>query len=212
MGLSFGGFTEAVMAALGHPPPDLVSEDEVAGVINDAYFEVARKFRHRRMQSDTTVSTTSGTNEYALPSDYFWMRVVRDETNNENLLSKSLGFIQSRNDGVNSQPLYWATEDYNIILSPTPDDTYTIRLWYFARPARLVAPADKSVFEDEWDEIIKRGAEAKAFYLMGEYDRQIHAKNLQRSLMNDIQETQVLEKLTGVDVAGPLTTLNEPRL
>ncbi|KKL71178.1 hypothetical protein LCGC14_2097480, partial [marine sediment metagenome] len=56
------------------------------------------------------------------------------------------------------------------------------------------------------------GAEAKAFYLMGEYDRQIHAKNLQRSLMNDIQETQVLEQATGVEVAGPLTTLNEPRL
>ena len=212
MGLSFGGFTEAVLAALGHPPEDLVSANEIAGVINDSYFEVARRFRHRRMQSDETITTVSGTNEYGLPSDYFWMRVVRDETNNENLLSRSLAFIQSRNDGVNSQPLYWATEDYNIILSPTPDDAYTIRLWFMARPARLSDPADKSVLEDEWDEIIKLGAEARAFYIMGEYDRQIHAKNLQRTLMNDIIETQTLEKLTGVDVAGPLTTLNEPRL
>ena len=212
MGLSFGGFTEAVTAALGHPPEDLVSTNEIAGVINDSYFEVARRFRHRRMQSDATITTVSGTNEYALESDYFWMRVVRDETNNENLLSKSLDFIQSRNDGINSQPLYWATEDYNIILSPTPDDAYTIRTWYMARPARLRDPADSSVFEDEWDEIIKLGAEARAFYIMGEYDRQIHAKNLQRSLMNTIQETQTLEKLTGVEVAGPLTTLNEPRL
>lgn len=212
MGLSLGGFTEAVTAALGHPPEDSVTSDEIAGVINDSYFEIARRFRHRRMQRDVTISTTSGTNEYALESDYFWMRVVRDETNNENLLPRSLQFIQSRNDGVSSQPLYWATEDYNIILSPTPDNTYTIRTWYFARPARLVDPADSSVFEDEWDEIVKRGAEARGFYLMGEYDRQIHALNLQRSLINTIIETQTLEKVIGVDVAGPLTILNEPRL
>ena len=106
MGLSFGGFTEAVRAALGHPPEDLVSVDEVGGAINDAYFEVARRFRHRRMQSDATITTVSGTNEYALPSDYWWMQDdPRDETNEENLLSRSLGFIQEKRKEGNSQPL-----------------------------------------------------------------------------------------------------------
>ena len=212
MGLSLGGFTEAVTAALGNPPEDLIGSGVITGLINDSYFEIARRFRHRRMQSDATITTTSGTNEYGLESDYFWMDVVRDETNNENLLSRTLAFIQSRNDGVNSQPLYWATQDYNIILSPTPDNAYTIRTWYFARPSRLVDPTDRSVFEDEWDEIVKLGAESRGFYVMGEYDRQIHAKNLQRSLINTIVETQTLERATGVDVAGPLTTLNEPRV
>ena len=212
MGLSLGGFTEAVTAALGNPPEDLIGSGVITGLINDSYFEVARRFRHRRMQSDATISTVSGTNEYGLESDYFWMDVVRDETNNENLLPRSLAFIQSKNDGVNSQPLYWATQDYNIILSPTPDNAYTIRTWYFARPARLVDSTDRSVFEDEWDEIVKLGSEARAFYVMGEYDRQIHAKNLQRSLIKTIVETQTLEQATGVSVAGPLTTLNEPRL
>ncbi len=212
MGLSLGGFTEAVTAALGNPPEDLIGSGVITGLINDSYFEVARRFRHRRMQRDSTFTTVSGTNEYGLPSDYFWMDLVRDETNNENLLPRSLAFIQSLNDGVNSQPLYWTTQDYNVILGKTPDGAYTLRRWYFARPARLADSTDRSVFEDEWDEIVKLGSEARGFYIMGEYDRQIHAKNLQRSLINTIVETQTLEQATGVSVAGPLTTLNEPRL
>ena len=55
-------------------------------------------------------------------------------------------------------------------------------------------------------------AQAFDFYaLLPDRNRQIHALNLQRSLMNTIQETETLESVTGVDVAGPITTLNEPR-
>ena len=212
MGISLGAYRVAVAAALGHPPTDVLSNEEMDGAINDSYFEILRLFNHRRLKRNSTFSTVASQQEYALPADYWWMRILKDETNTQFLVHRSLRYIESVEDGSTGQPLYWTSEDQNLRLNPTPDGVYTVNRWYIARPGRLVQIYDDDLLGAEWEEIIKRGAESRAFYLMGEYDRQIHAKNLQRSLINTMVESQDMERVTGVDIVGPLEAAAEPVL
>jgi len=210
MALSLGAYRSSVRAVLGNPPTDVISDEELDRDINAAYYEICRLFHHRRLKRDTTFDTVASTNEYALPADYFWMRVVKDDTSILKLDHKSLSWIEAREDGTEGPPTAWTTEDQNLRLWPTPDDTYTIHEWYYARPSRLTSVDQEDVLEEEWEEIIDRGSEARAFYRIGEYDRQIHAKNLQRSLINTITETQDLESVLGTDIAGPLDSVDYP--
>ena len=210
MAKRLGAYRASVRAALGHPPQDMISDQEVDDAINESYYEIARLFAHRRLKRDTTITTVDGTQEYALPSDYFWMRYVRDGTNAKTLVHKNLEFIQETYGTDTGQPEHWETEDQNLMLGATPDGTYTLREWYMARPARLTATVQKDVLDEEWEEILKRGAIYRGFYTVGEYDRQIHTFNMWKRLIGDITETQGLERNTGVDIAGPMTAEGKP--
>ena len=212
MGARLGAYKATVLGALGNPSEETLTSDNLLGAINDSYFEVLRLFEHRELKREATFTTTSGTKEQALPADYWWMRMVKDETNDLVLDWRSLGFIQEDETGATSQPEWWVTEDENIVLHPTPDGAYSIRWWYVMRPAVLAAVNDKDVLGPEWTEIIRKGATYRAFEDMGEYDRATHVFNRQRVLLNRITETEVLERATGIEVAGPLEASNKPRV
>lgn len=205
MGRTLGVYRADVQADAGHPPEDVVTPDEIDRRINDSYFEILRLFRHNRMKRDTTVTTADDTKEYALPSDYWWMRVVKDETNLVRLDKRRLEWIEHNEDGTTGWPDYWTIEDQNIRLYPTPGGTYTIRLWYMARPAQLVNETDVDILEDEWSEIIKLGALQRVFFMLGEYERHVHTLNLQRRLLNTIIEPTDVDAQTGNEIAGLVT-------
>jgi hypothetical protein len=38
------------------------------------------------------------------------------------------------------RPQHWVARGDRIVLLPTPDDAYKIRVWYYVRPSRLIAP------------------------------------------------------------------------
>lgn len=204
--MNLGAYRADVRADTGFPPTDVVSQDEIDRRINDSYFEILGDFRHNRMKRDSTTSTVNGTQEYALPADYWYMRVFKDDTNVQRLTYKRLEWIEEQDQGTTDigQPLYWTVEDTNVRVYPTPDRIYTLHFWYMARPAPLTLSTDQDVLEREWTEIIKLGAVQRVFYLLGEIDRQVHAMNLQQRLVDKIMEATDIDAETGATVIGPL--------
>jgi len=196
MGQSLGAYRAAVRAALGEIPTSALTADVLDQEINASYFEVLELFEHPELQRDTTFATVSGTKEYALPSDYWWMRYVRDETNDETLLNRSLAFIRQDEDGATGTPEYWVHEDENLMLHETPNGVFTIREWYVFRPAVLADADDKDVLGAEWTEIIRKGAIYRAFETVGELDRGVHWWNRQRALLNRKFEIPARERTT----------------
>ena len=212
MGQRLGAYQEAMLSALGYPPVDAFSAETRDGAINDSYFEVLSLFAHPELKADQAITTVDETKEYALPANYWYMRVVKDETNSQNLNWKSLEWIEAQDAGETGTPQWWTREGAHLRLWTTPDDEYTIRLWYMLRPPRLDDVTDASVLGSDWDELVKLGAIARGFFYLGELDRQVHTLNLWRSRLNRVVEVTDLERATGIEIAGPLNSEFEPRV
>jgi len=202
MGQNLGRYRANVQRVLGHPNEQVITGEEIDNQINHSYIDVAGMLAHNRLKADDTISTVDGDKEYGKPSDYWYMRIVKDETNNQKLTYRRLEWIEEREDGTTGQPLYWTIEDDHIRFYPTPDDAYTIRLWYVKRPVELALPTDTDALEREFSEPIELGAQARCFYIMGEYDRQVHALNLQRVLLDRVPVDDDQDASTGESIIG----------
>jgi hypothetical protein len=91
---------------------------------------------------NATGSAASGTKFLTKPSDFlapFSLSVVKDSSN-EFLLYKQVTFLQdyTPNPTTTGTPEYYADwDDEAFLLAPTPDDSYTMELHYFYRPASI---------------------------------------------------------------------------
>tara|TARA_R100001244_G_scaffold61677_1_gene51675 strand:- start:614 stop:1258 length:645 start_codon:yes stop_codon:yes gene_type:complete len=91
---------------------------------------------------NSTGSAASGTKFLTKPSDFlapFSLSVVKDSSN-EFLLYKQVTFLQdyTPNSTTTGTPEYYADwDDVAFLLAPTPDDSYTMELHYFYRPASI---------------------------------------------------------------------------
>ena len=91
---------------------------------------------------NATGSAASGTKFLTKPSDFlapFSLSVVKDSSN-EFLLYKQVTFLQdyTPNPATTGTPEYYADwNDEAFLLAPTPDDSYTMELHYFYRPASI---------------------------------------------------------------------------
>ena len=87
-----------------------------------------------------TLSTVSGNNVVALPADFlaFDYLYVVDQLGNYNLLlNKEVDYIYQAfpTPSYHSLPLYYSVRDNNnIVLGPTPDNTYTLNFQYLYVP------------------------------------------------------------------------------
>ena len=91
---------------------------------------------------NATGSAALGTKFLTKPSDFlapFSLSVVKDSSN-EFLLYKQVTFLQdyTPNPVTTGTPEYYADwDDEAFLLAPTPDDSYTMELHYFYRPASI---------------------------------------------------------------------------
>jgi len=206
MALTLGAYRSDVRAATGHPPQEILTDDEIDRRVNESLFEIAGLFVHNRLKRDATITTTSGVQEYALPADYWWSRVVKDEDTPQRLTWKRLEFMEEQEDGSTGEPLYYNQEDEHIRLHPTPNAALTIRIWYISRPDPLVGVNDRDPLESEFEEVILLGAVQRTFWLLGELDRQVHTLNLQRRRLGTMLEDDAMDAKAGAETVGPMTS------
>ena len=97
-------------------------------------------------RKNATSALTNNDSFLTVPSDYlapFSLQITTSGSENF-LLLKDVNFIQQYNNeaGANATPKYYAIFDVdNFILSPTPDQSYTVELHYYYRPASITAGA-----------------------------------------------------------------------
>lgn len=189
---------------LGSPPTEAISDSQIDTRINHSYREIATRFRHPEIEKKETISTTGGTTEYSPASDYWYTHILRDEDNDRVLRYQTLEWIVAQDTDTNGQPEVYTLWGDNLHLYPTPDGSYSLTNYYVSEITELSANSDSTVTNDAWDEIIKWGAVWRCHQMTHEQDRMVHARNIWRTLINNMPETEVLASERSTQIAGPL--------
>ena len=151
-------------------------------IFNSVQFPALRK---------NVVGVTDPGNLYvSTPSDFlsvYSIAVIDPTTNNyEYLLNKDVNYIRAAypNPNTTGTPKYYAifgptttnatppviTNEYSLILGPTPNDSYVIELHYFYYPESIVT-ASTTWLGDNFDSALLYGALCEAYtYMKGEPD------------------------------------------
>jgi hypothetical protein len=155
-------------------------------------FKIPAKIHIPELETSTTSDTTEGTAFILVPVDSLNILKLFNETNNRKLSWITLDSYVRREDREDSsgyaEPLEWTRSGQRIYLYPTPDDAYTIRIYYRKIPATL-SGTNVTVIGKEWDEPIVLLAAYKALVWMNDYDK---AKETKGELID------VLTNLAGI--------------
>lgn len=195
--MTLGEIRTAVRERLDDPTFETQKIDRWANwVIQDIYARCELPF----MKESATFTTISGQQAYPLSSvanDIGRVRSVIDMTNEYTLqyvdnIALNEKYKDMSDDG-NDSPTMWTITDDSIILYPTPDDTYTIKVFYKKTPSLLSVSTDVAEIPDRYAEIIVLGVYQKAHEWNDDYDyaavieRQYEQKIIK--MLNDYKET-----------------------
>lgn len=186
--------------ALGRPTVD---STRLTRWINNALIEVAYAFEFPEMQKLGTITTSPGSVAYDMPADF---RALQDTGVRINFPSNRVAGILAaesrteylrnyRYDQISNRGVvgYYHMFQKKMWLRPIPDSTSTtVEFDYWKRVTPLVNPLDVSPLEDDWDEIVFRGALYRGHLAYGEHDRLLNVFNL---FLSDIRSRVMAEDL-----------------
>jgi hypothetical protein len=180
---------------LGGETDETVSDNQILRWINRSYIELASTYGFEELETSTSVTTVSGTAEYAVPStgqtDILVIHSIIDDTNN-NLLRPWSRYqydmaTQGDSSNVTGQPIFWFfsgvgtnTNSYTvrqITLYPTPDGAYTLNVVYRKKPAELVLTpsATSSILLEPFDDTLVLKAVSRGWRALGDDDKSYKA-------------------------------------
>lgn len=144
---------------VGNPDTTDVPDADLNEHINQAYRDIADRFRFHQVRKLCTFDTSSGNKDYALPSALTAIINVRDRTTGAKLEKTDYfddATQESADDDVDGIPTKYIRLRNFIRLEPTPDGVYTIELFYKAGITELTADTESPILPDAWHEgIIK---------------------------------------------------------
>lgn len=187
--------------------------------VNQAQKEFGYAFRFHELENVSTLATVAGNN--AIPFSTIggvgvarYIEEVRKTAPFDRLgrllpetRSQYLKKIGDLTDSTQrGDPRYWHKFGNNIYLRPVPDATpVTLDFQYYGRVTNLVAPADASLFHEDWDEAIYLGALYRGFRHFGEFDRY---QNVRADFLGFVRSRQTEYELEefpegGISPLGP---------
>ena len=101
---------EMVRDSLGGETSETISDTRILRYINQSYLEICSQYGFDQLDTDTTVTTTSGTAEYELSvSDVMEIKNVVDDTNNLTLypMSENQYHRFTQGNAQSGVPIYW---------------------------------------------------------------------------------------------------------
>ena len=143
-------------------------------------------------RKNATSTLSSGDPFLSCPTDYLASFSLQITTSGSQdfLLFKDVNFVQQYNldKGANSVPKYYSVFDIdNFIVSPTPDNNYTVELHYYYRPTSITAGADSgtSWLSENAPNALLYGSLVEAYtYMKGEQDMmQLYEQRFSQELM-----------------------------
>ena len=178
---------------LGSPSTSIISDAQITRRMNWSYYELVTRYRHPEIEATVTLTTVAGTQTYATPTRYWYTQYMRDETNDRVLLYKPMQWILAQDTDTRGPPQYHTRQAATNLLYPTPDAVYLITHYHTARPIELSSTPTSTVFDGlEWDEIVTWGAVWRCHQMLGQNDQMIHARNIWRTLVGSMPETEVM--------------------
>ena len=167
----------------GAETSETLSDTRILRFINQAYQEIVSKYHPAHSLTSTTVTTSDGTATYELSvGDVLTIEKVIDDTNNIPLYPISIDqyheYVSGDASNITGNPSFWALHGtgssgyFKLALYPTPDDAYTIYVYYYQKPAELVTSptATSSILPEPWDDVIIHKATSRGWRMLGDMD------------------------------------------
>lgn len=144
---------------------------------NNAFLDVSGPEGGWRFARGLQIVKSDGTRE--------WMEQV--DTTFIDEYSSTRSDASSSTNGI---PKFWANWDAtNLILAPTPDQVYTIEMWYNEQPERLSSTNTTTFLSTDAPEVLLYGVLAETFsYLKNTQDMQLYEQKFQQALQLFAQE------------------------
>jgi hypothetical protein len=124
----------------------------------DRFFGIRRDFYFPQLETSSTADTVDGTAYISVPSDCLIIREVYDTDNKRKLVNiphkEYVGYTDRSDTTAEGKPTSWVRQGTYIYLHPTPDDAYTMRIYYRKIPSSLSSDAAVTEIGDEWDDIV----------------------------------------------------------
>jgi len=149
----------------------------------------------RRYATTTLTANNSFVDLSNMPGTFRLTRGVQIITNNATnarvwLEQRDTTFVDeyTGNRTITGEPKYWANWDNDtLILAPTPDDTYTISVWYNEQPERLGDGTSNTTtttfISNNAPEVLLYGVLSETFsYLKNIQDMQLYTQKFQTAL------------------------------
>ena len=203
---------EMVRDSLGGETSETISDTRVLRYINQSYLEICSQYGFDQLDTDTTVTTTSGTAEYELSvSDVMEIKNVVDDTNNLTLyiMSEDQYYRFTQGNAQSGVPIYWYIDGvgtnsrWNMKFWPTPNGTYTINVYYNKKPTELVLTpaATSAIIPEQWDDSIIYRAVSRGWMMLGDPDtagkwRQMAKANDQAAYKTAYRPSKVPDRIT----------------
>lgn len=181
---------------LGGETTETLSNNQILRWVNRSYIDLASAYEFNEMETSTSITTSSGTAEYAAPStgynDMLNVISIIDDTNNIQLYPWSRWQYDRSTQGSSSTitgtPIHWFisgtgdNDDSNTVRQftfyPTPAGTYTINIIYQKKPTELVLTpsATSSALPEPWDDVLVLLAASRGWRALGDDDKSYKAK------------------------------------
>lgn len=142
----------------------LVTMDRMWGIKRSLYFP--------EIEVNTDKTTVASTATIDKPTDCISVREVYDATNNVHLEWQSWNNYVAKTDRYTStgKPTFWHHKGNYLYLYPTPDDAYTMRVYYRQIPAALSGASDVTAIGVEWDDVVLDFADYQSRMWTREYE------------------------------------------
>jgi len=163
------------------PNGKIWSDSVLNSYINNAYLQIQKdgNYKWRENASNTTFDTIVGTQEYALPSDFIRLTLVR-YNNNVLIPSDKITLKRQQNTFVNGQPSQYYIYGTNVGFDTIPNAVKEIDFDYQKKLAKLSDDTDTSELPEDFDDTIvkyasflawstKRGNESTSANKLNEY-------------------------------------------
>lgn len=138
--------------------------DVIDGYVNDAYFKICRRVDYYIDESAYDFSTVSGTAKYALPADFARARELWDTNRNVALTPVGLRDIDQSTSTQQGPPDWYAFDQANLHVYPTPDGIYPLELRYWVLPSTLVADTDAPTLPADYHRMLCEYAIARCYW------------------------------------------------
>ncbi len=142
----------ATLAELVNEVSDDIAREDLTSQCSDAVVMAIRHYDHKRWwfnEASSTFTTTASTTTYALPSDfraidYIEARITGDEF--QEVKPYDFPAIKKMLEGtsVTGYPEAFAIRDEKLWLAYTPNDAYTVRMYYIRALEDLTAGASNA--------------------------------------------------------------------
>lgn len=173
--------------------------------VQRAYHHITQAIELPEAAAVATIAMIIGTRAYELPSDYFSVYSVRNDTTNKRMFQVENGKYDALSTVTSTSPDRYTIFVKTINVHPTPNAIDDVQVRYRKIFADLATDNTAHVLPDIWDEAIVILASAYGFDHLNEIERARHYKGQARSFIREQNSrlgAELLDRNEALNVIG----------